>query len=133
MITFPPPSSLDLLDSPPRCIGCAYILEQLEQPRCPECGRDFDPAFPHTYTRYPGFVFWKYWLPGFCLAVGGGSFIAFLFLLNGFVGWGLTLGVPFAVGSLLGYGARVRARWYTILVLFAIVVVVGTVRFLDVA
>ncbi len=32
-----------------RCLGCGYILDGLPEPRCPECGRGFDPARPETY------------------------------------------------------------------------------------
>ncbi len=34
---------------PKRCLGCGYILEHLPEPRCPECGRGFDPADRRTY------------------------------------------------------------------------------------
>ena len=34
---------------PKRCLGCGYILEYLPEPRCPECGRGFDPDDPDTY------------------------------------------------------------------------------------
>lgn len=27
-----------------RCQGCGYLLRDLPEPRCPECGRTFDPA-----------------------------------------------------------------------------------------
>jgi hypothetical protein len=30
------------------CRGCGYALQGLETPRCPECGRAFDPADPKT-------------------------------------------------------------------------------------
>ncbi len=36
---------------PKRCRGCGYILEHLPEPRCPECGRAFDPDDPRTYVR----------------------------------------------------------------------------------
>jgi hypothetical protein len=32
-----------------RCLACGYILDGLPEPRCPECGRAFDPARPETY------------------------------------------------------------------------------------
>ncbi len=32
-----------------RCLGCGYILDHLPEPRCPECGRGFDPLDPETY------------------------------------------------------------------------------------
>lgn len=39
--------------SPPprRCLRCGYVLEYLPEPRCPECGRTFDPADPRTFRR----------------------------------------------------------------------------------
>lgn len=35
-----------------RCLGCGYILEGLPEPRCPECGRAFDPHDPVTYAAH---------------------------------------------------------------------------------
>lgn len=32
-----------------RCRRCDYPLRGLTEPRCPECGRDFDPENPKTY------------------------------------------------------------------------------------
>jgi hypothetical protein len=103
---FLPPAPHDTIDPPPRCLGCAYILEHLEAPRCPECGRIFDPLNPATYTRVPGFVFWRYWLPAVLLAISGGFVIAYLFLASNALGWGLTLAVPFSIGAVIGYGVR---------------------------
>ena len=34
------------------CLRCGYILDHLPEPRCPECGLEFDPDQPATY-RYP--------------------------------------------------------------------------------
>jgi len=31
------------------CRGCRYALDGLAQPRCPECGRPFDPSDPCTW------------------------------------------------------------------------------------
>lgn len=31
------------------CMGCGYALRGLGQPRCPECGREFDPSDPRTF------------------------------------------------------------------------------------
>jgi hypothetical protein len=33
------------------CRGCGYCLDHLEHHRCPECGREFDPARPKTMSR----------------------------------------------------------------------------------
>jgi hypothetical protein len=35
------------------CRGCDYSLQFLETNRCPECGREFDPAKPRTMSRRP--------------------------------------------------------------------------------
>ena len=32
-----------------QCLGCSYILDRLEEQRCPECGRPFDPADLRTF------------------------------------------------------------------------------------
>lgn len=41
-------------DEPPRfCIDCRYDLRGLQKHRCPECGRDFDPADGTTFLRDP--------------------------------------------------------------------------------
>ncbi|UCF34575.1 MAG: hypothetical protein JSV78_04585 [Phycisphaerales bacterium] len=36
-----------------RCLGCGYMLRDLPEPVCPECGRSFDPADPTTYDPNP--------------------------------------------------------------------------------
>jgi hypothetical protein len=33
------------------CLGCGYILNYLPEPRCPECGREFDPANARSFTK----------------------------------------------------------------------------------
>lgn len=40
---------------PKRCLKCRYILDNLPEPRCPECGLGFDPQDPATYwiKRHP--------------------------------------------------------------------------------
>jgi hypothetical protein len=46
-----------------RCIGCGYPLRGLHEPRCPECGRPFDPADVETYNPgLPVSWFMRYWL-----------------------------------------------------------------------
>ena len=36
------------------CRGCGYPLAGIDQARCPECGRPFDPDEPLTYLTAPG-------------------------------------------------------------------------------
>lgn len=33
-----------------RCLICGYIIDHLSAPRCPECGRAFDPNDPATFN-----------------------------------------------------------------------------------
>jgi hypothetical protein len=40
--------SLSPLADAGRCKGCGYSLRALTVPRCPECGRPFDPGDPET-------------------------------------------------------------------------------------
>ena len=35
------------------CLRCFYDLRGLPEPRCPECGRRFDPADPRTFSATP--------------------------------------------------------------------------------
>ncbi len=41
--------------TPPRqYLGCGYVIDHLPEPRCPECGREFDLNCPETfYLRSP--------------------------------------------------------------------------------
>jgi hypothetical protein len=43
------------------CIRCFYPLNQLEGNQCPECGREFDPANPKTYSKYERIPTWPCW------------------------------------------------------------------------
>lgn len=55
---------LPCLEIPPGavCRGCGYDLTGLETSRCPECGREFDPARPAT-MRFPATerAAWRRW------------------------------------------------------------------------
>jgi hypothetical protein len=133
MVSFPPVRDIQLQHLPPRCIGCGYILLHLDEPRCPECGRGFNPDDDRTYRRQPGFVFWRYWLPGFLQAIIPITVLACLFLWNGAVGWGLVLGAPISLGCLLGYGVRARWVWRIILAIAGILFVVGTLMMFSLA
>src|SRR5688500_5521773 len=35
------------------CKGCKYNLIELSDPRCPECGREFNAADPSTFDQHP--------------------------------------------------------------------------------
>ena len=54
----PPPASEGEPPSVPQdfhgfCPRCHYNLRGLAEPRCPECGRGFDPSDPRTYSFTP--------------------------------------------------------------------------------
>lgn len=94
------------------CLDCEYRLQGLDAVRCPECGRDFDPADASTFgARRRG----PRALVGFGLAI----------LVLGLTVLGLWLTVPleglqsrvfafwlvFGVGLAMGFAAAVLAGW----------------------
>jgi rRNA maturation protein Nop10 len=117
------------MDEPIRCLDCGYVLWGLPAGRCPECGRDFDPENPNTYSTHPPFVRWRYWLPGFLLAVGGGALFYILLILLAGWGWAVTLAAPFALGAAIGYGCRTKAAWGLVLLCLAAVIIIVTTLF----
>ena len=92
----------------PRCRNCYYVLENLPEPRCPECGRPFDFNNPDSYTIKPPLVRWRLWMPGLMLAVGGGLALYLSIIPFAGFGWAATLVVPASVGAIIGYTCRVR-------------------------
>jgi hypothetical protein len=92
----------------PRCRKCSYVLENLPEPRCPECGTSFDLDDPQSYTIKPPIVRWRFWMPGLLLALGGGLAL-YLFLVP-FIGFAVTttLILSASVGAIIGYSCRVR-------------------------
>jgi hypothetical protein len=109
-----------------RCLECGYVLIGLPEPRCPECGLAFDFHDPSTYSTKPLFVRWKYWLPGFAVAAGGGALL-YLLLLT-IAGWGVavTIVAPFCVGAVVGYGCRAKPFLLGLLALGALGVIAFT-------
>ena len=107
-LTFSPTVTEDEGNVQPRCLECGYVLRGLSQARCPECGQSFDPADPTTFSWRPVFMRWKYWFPGLVLAGAGGAATLALFIVVGSFGAGLVIALPLAIGSILGYGVRVR-------------------------
>jgi hypothetical protein len=105
----------------PLCLTCGYALTGLPEPRCPECGRPFDLANPKSFTFNPPFVGWRYWLPGFLLALITGL-ISYVILIQlvGF-GWTVSLVLPFCLGSIIGFGCRSGYLMQILLALFLIV------------
>jgi hypothetical protein len=44
------------------CLGCGYSLRELTDPRCPECGRGFDPDDARTMSLGRPLWQWQRWL-----------------------------------------------------------------------
>jgi hypothetical protein len=108
-----------------------YKLHDLEQLHCPQCRLAYDPNNPATYSTQPMFMRWRFWVPGFCLAVLT-AIAAYAFILwTGQMGYALFLGVSFGMGAILGYMTRVSTWMTLLLTLFAIPCVVLGLLCLD--
>jgi hypothetical protein len=64
------------------CLGCGYSLRGLEQQRCPECGRSFDPDNWRTFRSefsqsQPNWITRSLWI-WICLS-GFGAVVLFLY------------------------------------------------------
>jgi hypothetical protein len=105
----------------PRCLTCGYFLIGIDKQPCPECGRWFDLEDPRTFSLKPPFIWWRYWLPGFALAVGLGiALFAALIFMVGF-GWAASVVLPASLGAILGYGCRLPKAVLILTVLAAVV------------
>ena len=103
------PPRLDHPKGPARCITCGYVLEGLPSRICPECGRVFDLDNFHSYSRRRPLIRWRLWMPSVLLALALGLVMFIVFTAIGGFGYGVTLGLPVAIGSVLGY--RLRMHW----------------------
>lgn len=101
----------------PRCIKCAYALNDLPSPgKCPECAREYDLLYPSTFTTKPPFIGWVFWMPAWILAVVGGiASTAITAFAIGNWGWATWVGIPLSMGAMLGYGTRVKWLGITVL------------------
>jgi hypothetical protein len=100
---------------PPRfCLRCQELLPWYEQesPQCLKCGLQFNPGEPSTFRTQRQMARWKFWFPGFCLAVASGVISYAVCLLSGDMGVALFCAVPVSVGAILGYGTRVH--WWLV-------------------
>lgn len=112
----------------PYCRRCSGRLTVVDQPAiCPTCGLQYDPARKETYTTHRSSSRWKFWLPGFLLAVLIGT-LTYAGCLQGgaTMGWALFCAVPLCFGTILGYACRVQTWAFAVLGILAIVSVVFT-------
>jgi len=88
------------------CRQCEYDLRGLREPRCPECGRRFDPEQPHTFLTRPRRRWWRR------ILFGVGAPFAFVALLIGVVaawvyyGWRVERDTLLAEPNLWVYRTR---------------------------
>lgn len=75
---------------------------------CPECARPFDPENPRSFTRLTRFARWRIWLPSLLLATLLGVVTIVVLATLGFTGAGLWIGVPLALGTLVGYAGHLK-------------------------
>lgn len=114
-------------DAPaPWCKKCFYRLDKLDVPRCPECGKAFDPADPETYLKAPPYQFWTFWIPGLLLAMATMIFWLVVLGLQGSIGSGLSIAAPMCAGAIVGYGTRVTKFLTFLLVIILVVSVVSS-------
>jgi hypothetical protein len=60
------------------CLSCRYRLAELSGPRCPECGRPFDPNDVRTFQRYINHTRNIFLVLSYCWLVVGGAAVACL-------------------------------------------------------
>ncbi len=53
-----PPESQVVTTPTMYCRKCGYVLDGLDEHRCPECGRPFDPGRRRTYRTRPRMRWW---------------------------------------------------------------------------
>jgi hypothetical protein len=84
----------------------------------------FDPANSNTFRSQRHVVRWKYWFPGFLLAVASGVISYAICLTSGELGFALFIAVPVSIGCILGYGTRVTTWLLGILGIMAVCTIV---------
>jgi hypothetical protein len=89
------------------CLRCRFLLDGADS-RCGRCGLVFDAGDPTTYATGARFVAWRYWFPGFLLAVACGVISYAIVFFSRQMGPSLFICVPVSFAAILGYGTRVR-------------------------
>jgi len=105
------------------CLDCGYDLRGAGANRCPECGREFDPADRFTFAPSPDWVDWGRWFRRFELGlnvaaagVGGVMLLGYCGPLAGdfwqqWFGLFWTVAIYFGITCAVG---RASARWLRI-------------------
>lgn len=123
-----PVQPVEPLYAPDRyCLRCQEPLPWYDEGPifCPRCRFACDPNDPRTFLTRRTRVGWKYWFPGFALAVISGVLSYALCLQTGELGIALFFAVPISFGAILGYGTRVEVWLAITLAVVAISSVAG--------
>jgi len=94
---------------------------------CWKCDLEFDPRRPKSYLRRRALLRWKFWFPGFCLAVSCGMLGFGLWPQSRELVTPTIIAAAIIVGCLLGYGAPIRVRVYVMLFVVLIMALMGVV------
>lgn len=117
------------------CRRCGQGLATADQPAiCLTCGLQYDPARPETYAIHSSSSRWKFWVPGFLLAVLLGTLTyAGCLQIGRDMGWSLFIAVPVCFGTILGYGCRVQAWAFGVLAVLVITSVIFSLIVMNLA
>lgn len=121
----PTDSQIDSLAHVPRCMSCGYVLQGLESRRCPECGREFDPNDPRTFSDKPPYLPTRYWFPGLVMAAVVTVVMGVGLVAAAGYGVAVSIVLPICFGTVLGYGVRGGVIRRILLSIFAVLVLLG--------
>lgn len=97
-------SATDVDMSKAVCLECSYALRELEEWRCPECGRGFDPGDSSTYRVPDVSGYWRRWAkpPSLieCYLVAAFTLL-FLYQCSGPAGYEGVMTSPFLMSMLI--------------------------------
>jgi rubredoxin len=120
-----PATTADAIPATIYCRRCSNALAERGHPSiCPECGLQYDPARPETFSTRASSSRWKFWLPGFLLSVTMGTLSYAACLQTGDMGYALFFAVPVSFGAILGYATRIQTWAYVFLGILTIASVV---------
>jgi hypothetical protein len=120
----------DLPPGPCYCLRCnaklsVHPLGDIGPSKCLRCGLPFVPEKPETDATRPRPFQWNLWVPGLLIAIVAGVLAYARSVDNSVLGYTAFLGIPFAVGCILGFAVRSPRYWVIPIVsLFAITCIV---------
>lgn len=100
------------------CRECGYQLTGLSEPRCPECGRPFEPADPASFLTHPKGWIRRRWLRRVTLAAAGLLVLAGADLLCLYIPWQREQAIATRVkqqGGAVEF-RRARSSWVQVLI-----------------